>query len=65
VNPSVTQITTDIQNVLNATSAQSNAVTTAVQALQQVIDKFETMIVSILQDWLNLEKTTTSAPVNG
>lgn len=65
VNPATTQITTDIQNVLNATSAQSNAVTTAVQSLQQVIDKFETLIVSILQDWLNFEKTTTSAPVNG
>jgi hypothetical protein len=65
VNPSVTQITTNIQNVLNATSAQSNAVTTAVQSLQQVIDKFETLIVSILQDWLNFEKTTTSAQLNG
>ncbi len=65
-NPSVvpasfTQVNSDISTAINAGSSQSQAVGTAVQSLQQVIDKFESLITSILQDNLNMEKTTTQA----
>jgi hypothetical protein len=61
VPPGFTQINSDISTAINAGSSQSQAVGTAVQSLQQVIDKFESLITSILQDNLNMEKTTTQA----
>jgi hypothetical protein len=65
-NPSIvpatfTQVNSDLSTAINASSSQSQSVGTAVQSLQQVIDKFESLITSILQDNLNLEKTTTQA----
>ncbi len=61
VPPGFTQANSDISTAINAASSQSQSVGTAVQALQQVIDKFESLITSILQDNLNLEKTSTTA----
>ena len=61
VPPSFTQANSDLSTAINAGSSQSQAVSTAVQSLQQVIDKFESLITSILQDNLNMEKTTTQA----
>lgn len=61
VPPSFTQANSDLSTAINAGSSQSQAVGTAVQSLQQVIDKFESLITSILQDNLNMEKTTTQA----
>lgn len=61
VPPGFTQINSDISTAINAGSSQSQAVGTAVQSLQQVIDKFESLITSILQDNLNMEKTITQA----
>ncbi len=65
-NPSIvpasfTQVNSDISTAINAASSQSQSVGTAVQSLQQVVDKFESLITSILQDILNLEKTSTTA----
>jgi hypothetical protein len=61
VPASFTQINSDLSTAINAASSQSQSVGTAVQSLQQVIDKFESLILSILQDNLNLEKTMTQA----
>lgn len=61
VPPGFTQVNSDLSTAINAASSQSQSVGTAVQALQQVIDKFESLITSILQDNLNMEKTTTQA----
>jgi hypothetical protein len=61
VPASFTQVNSDLSTAINAASSQSQSVGTAVQSLQQVIDKFESLITSILQDNLNLEKTTTQA----
>ncbi|HEX4840128.1 MAG TPA: hypothetical protein VFU89_06770 [Rhabdochlamydiaceae bacterium] len=58
---SLTTVSADMSNALNATSSQSQSLGTAVQSFESVIQKFEQLITQILQCVLTFEKQTTSA----
>jgi|GEM_PF-1929465 len=58
---SLTTVSADMTNALNATSSQSQSLGTAVQSFESVIQKFEQLITQILQCVLTFEKQTTSA----